>query len=233
MKSAWNKRAKHDPFYYVETKHWDGDVDAFFKLGEERAGVLLKPVLDQLAIDTTKATALDLGCGIGRFSRVLAKSFRQVLAVDVSDEMIAQAREQNSAFSNISFLPTDGLTLPVGSATVDFVWSYEVFQHMPTHKVIWQSVSEVSRVLKVGGFAYLHFRTGASRRFSIPSWALRMASLVRRRDHLTSDQTWRGAPPLDTAQLGGQCRNVGLTLLSFHEDPTHAPGTRIFALLRK
>jgi ubiquinone/menaquinone biosynthesis C-methylase UbiE len=136
MKSEWNKRAKHDPFYYVETKHWDGDIDAFFKLGEERAGVLLKPVLDQLAIDATEATALDLGCGIGRFSRVLAKSFRQVVAVDVSDEMIAQARGQNSACTNISFLPTDGLTLPIGSETVDFVWSYEVFQHMPTHKII-------------------------------------------------------------------------------------------------
>ena len=32
MRESWDRRAERDAFYYVETAHWDGDVDTFFAL---------------------------------------------------------------------------------------------------------------------------------------------------------------------------------------------------------
>ena len=45
MKDIWNQRAKKDAFYYVESAFWDGDIDKFFALGEERSQLILDPIL--------------------------------------------------------------------------------------------------------------------------------------------------------------------------------------------
>jgi tRNA/tmRNA/rRNA uracil-C5-methylase (TrmA/RlmC/RlmD family) len=93
MQENWDRRAVRDAFYYVETAHWDGDVAGFFALGEQRAQLLVDPVLAELRRLPERESALDLGCGVGRFSRAFARRFRDVLGVDVSTEMVKKARE--------------------------------------------------------------------------------------------------------------------------------------------
>lgn len=58
----------------------------------------------------------DFGCGTGPFLPRLARQFKQVVAVDFSKEMLAEARQRCKEFKNISFyqLPFDQLQeLPV------------------------------------------------------------------------------------------------------------------------
>ena len=86
MKLAWNRRARKDAFRYVETKFWDSDVDRFFALGEEHTRLLIDPILDKYMIVGTGSTAVDVGCGAGRFTRALARRFDRVIGIDVSDE---------------------------------------------------------------------------------------------------------------------------------------------------
>ena len=178
MQKGWNARAARDPFFYVETSHWNGDVDHFFERGEQTARLLIDGIQQQYNIAT--AVALDLGCGLGRFSRALANRFSSVIAVDVSNQMIDSAKQLHPwpKFKNIDFQVSDGVTLPIHDNTIDFVWSYEVLQHAPSSDVVQANVTEVGRVLRPNGLAMIHLKTGYQRpmlhtaiRF-IPQWLI-------------------------------------------------------------
>jgi SAM-dependent methyltransferase len=239
MRESWDRRAERDAFYYVETAHWDGDVDAFFALGEDRAQLLVDPVLDALPRRASESSALDLGCGVGRFSRAFAGRFAQVLGVDVSAEMIKKARELHPTdrFANLRFEAGDGVTLPAETASQDFLFSYEVFQHMPSEDVIRSNLREIARVLRPDGLALVHVKTaveGAKLRGTlvrlIPDAAVRGIKRALGRDVLVSDPSFRGAPPLPRERLAGLFADAGLSVREVREDPTHATGTRAFVV---
>jgi SAM-dependent methyltransferase len=239
MRENWDRRAERDAFYYVETAHWDGDVDAFFALGEERTHLLVDPVLAQLPRPAREATALDLGCGVGRFSRALAARFGHVLGVDVSAEMIRKARElhPNADYPNLEFEAGDGVTLPAPDGSQDFVFSYEVFQHMPSEDVIRSNLSEIARTLRSDGVALVHVKTEsdagrlrAAVARAVPDRAIRAAKRTLGRDVLVSDRSFRGAPPLRRERLPVLLREAGLELRELRDDPTHPAGTRVFVL---
>ncbi|NJO56493.1 MAG: class I SAM-dependent methyltransferase [Rhodospirillales bacterium] len=138
-----------------------------------------------------------------------------------------------------TFFAGDGVTLPVADASVDFAWSYECFQHMPSHELQVANLREIRRVLRPGGRAQIHFRTGhaypaALRWLTIPMPTRVIASMksVLGKDPLTSDPSWRGARLVSADEIRGLAHRAGLRLDRFCADPTHAPGTRLFALLR-
>ncbi|HEX7254647.1 MAG TPA: class I SAM-dependent methyltransferase [Gaiellaceae bacterium] len=238
MRESWDERARRDAFYYVETAHWDGDVDAFYALGEERTRTLVDPLLGRLARPAGDSDALDLGCGVGRFSRAFAARFRTVVGVDVSSEMVRQARELHpvDAYPNLRFEAGDGLTLPAAAGSQDFVFSYEVFQHMPSEDVIRANLREVARVLRPDGAALLHVKTepeGGSLRARgarlVPDALVRLAKRALGRDPLVSDPSFRGTA-VGRERLEGLFGGAGLTVREVREDPTHEPGTRAFVL---
>ena len=206
MREAWNERARRDAFLYVETAHWDGDVEAFFALGEERCRLLVDPVLASLPRPASESVALDLGCGVGRVSRALAGRFASVTGVDVSDEMVAKAAELHPAerYPGLRFAASDGLTIPLADASVDFAFSYEVVQHMPSHEVILSNLRELRRVLRPDGRALVHVHTSPGGRRSLkgrvagrlPEPLVRfLKTRVLRQDPLMSDASFRGSPP--------------------------------------
>lgn len=50
---------------------------------------------------------IDVGCGNGRFTRILAAHFPKVVGVDVSSHAIERAREESSGITNLSFHVAD------------------------------------------------------------------------------------------------------------------------------
>ncbi len=238
MRESWDRRAKRDAYYYVETAHWDGDVEGFFALGEERARLLVDPVLSELERPAAESSAVDLGCGVGRFSRAFSGRFKDVLGIDVSEEMVRQARDANpaDAYPNLLFEPGDGITLPARDDAHDFVFSYEVFQHMPSEDVIRSNLREVARILRPGGIALLHVKTEpeggrlkAAIAGLIPDAALQAAKRAAGRDPLVSDPSFRGTA-LKRETLGPVFAAAGLTIRDLRDDPTHDPGTRAFVV---
>jgi ubiquinone/menaquinone biosynthesis C-methylase UbiE len=57
----------------------------------------------------------------------------------------AEELHPQKEFPNVTFQATDGANLPLEANSFDFVFSYEVFQHLPSHEVIRQNLTEVAR----------------------------------------------------------------------------------------
>jgi SAM-dependent methyltransferase len=91
--------------------------------------------------------ALEIGCGTGMFAKRLAGRAHQVLALDVSPEMIRLARERSSDFTNIDFHLADicGFALP--SEGFDCVASIATLHHLPFA----ETLSRMKLALKPGG----------------------------------------------------------------------------------
>lgn len=237
MRCRWDARARRDAFHYVETTLFRGDVEGFFQLGEERVRLLLDPLLARLQLDAKQTLAVDLGCGLGRFSRAMAARFGRVLGCDVSSEMVLQARELNPARShpNLFFAATDGLSIPLGDGESGFAFSYEVFQHMPSRQVIRANLNEVARVLGADGYGFIHLHSGArTPLLSRARLGRYMPSNIRSvlgLDPLAGDATFKGTPPLSRLEIRELCAAAGLTLTELLPDPTHEPGSRVFALV--
>jgi len=240
MKTAWNRRARRDAYFYVETQFWNQDKAAFFALGEARAVTLIDPVLSAHRIGGPGAAAIDLGCGVGRFTQALGRRFGAVIGLDVSEDMVALATEAARGLPGLSFMATNGIALPLPTGSADFIWSYEVIQHMPSHDVILSNLREVARTLRPAGYALLHFRTAHAYPAALwhiarllPAPLMRALKRAAGKDPLTADASWRGASPVSKAKIRQMCKAAALTIVEFQEDPTHRPGTRIFALLRR
>lgn len=92
-------------------------------------------------------TILDLGCGTGRYSGALAQHFgAEVIAVDPSEQMLAQAR--GKAAPGVSWRQGAGEALPLEDASVDLVFMSMVFHHFNDPP---QVARECRRVLKARG----------------------------------------------------------------------------------
>jgi ubiquinone/menaquinone biosynthesis C-methylase UbiE len=240
MKKAWNERASRDAFFYVETELWDHDHDKFFALGSARAAQLIDPVLATYAIDPAGKTAVDIGCGVGRFTQALGQRFGRAIGVDVSEIMVEQATAAALKLDNLEFLAGNGIVFPCASESADFVWSYEVFQHMPSHDVVKANLREIARILRRDGHGLIHFRTAHEyptilwhvAKF-VPTSVMQQLKSVMGRDPLTADTSWRGAKPLSRAAIASFCKAAGLTPLEFRDDPTHAPGSRAFVVVKR
>ena len=91
--------------------------------------------------------ALDVGCGTGYGSAVLAQSANRVCGLDLSHEAVAFAKSNYPA-SKIEFLVSDCRQLPFASRTVESAVCFEVIEHIAEQEAL---LREVSRVLKPDG----------------------------------------------------------------------------------
>jgi GT2 family glycosyltransferase/SAM-dependent methyltransferase len=91
---------------------------------------------------------LDIACGEGYGSRILANHAAQVVGVDISDEAISHARVEYVG-AGVRFEVGSCLNIPVPDASVDVVVSFETLEHVAEHDKVLQ---EYSRVLAPGGW---------------------------------------------------------------------------------
>jgi SAM-dependent methyltransferase len=94
---------------------------------------------------------LDLGCGTGWATRLIARlvaegpvGFGQVVGLDISDEMIARAREASRDFDNILFVWSSAEKIPWEENYFDKVLSIEAFYYYPDQERV---LAEMFRVM--------------------------------------------------------------------------------------
>lgn len=90
--------------------------------------------------------ALDLGCGAGAFTAILAATCASVVGVDVAEAALRRAREAHPGL-DFRLAPLDG-DLPLADSSFDVVWASEVIEHV-SDTARW--LSEVRRVLAPRG----------------------------------------------------------------------------------
>jgi len=102
--------------------------------------------LDKLPPGTT---VLDVGCGIGGSSRILARDYGfAVTGITISPQQVKRAQELTPPGLNAQFAVDDAMALSFPDASFDVVWSIEAGPHMPDKAVF---ARELMRVLKPGG----------------------------------------------------------------------------------
>lgn len=158
MREDWNSRAREDAGYYVAFGRRDQDDAGFFATATEVINSLQWELSRVPVLQRAHWRALEIGCGPGRLMRPMARHFSEIHGVDVSDEMIARAKEKLTDIPNAFPHATDGASLTqFPDESFDFIYSYAVFQHIPAREVVYQYLREIRRVLKVGGLARLQF----------------------------------------------------------------------------
>jgi ubiquinone/menaquinone biosynthesis C-methylase UbiE len=208
MRQDWDDRARENARHYVATGQTEWTDEAFFASGE-------KAVKEDIGTDMINVCqgrdpkamrVLEIGCGAGRLTRALANLFGEVHAVDVSGEMVAQARAALADFPNAHVYQNNGCDLTViPEQEFDFAYSAIVFQHIPSREVIENYVREVNRLL----------RPGALFKFQVQGCTELQTS---------ADDTWLGVPFSDTEAVAMAWRS------NFEPRYRHGAGEQYFWL---
>ena len=115
----------------------------------------LKNILDFLPINADMKI-LDLGTGSGYLSFPIAKKYSNisVIGLDIVEKALEvnRFRAKEEQIRNISFITYNGIEFPFSDSEFDMVISRYALHHFPD---IQKSISEVSRVLKRGGFLFV------------------------------------------------------------------------------
>jgi SAM-dependent methyltransferase len=207
-RSYWDNAARTDPYWHIAT-NVDGDVERFYALGAAETDALL--ALCGIVPDEGR-TVLEVGCGAGRMTRRLAELFGQVIALDVSAEMLKRAREALADRDNVGFLQGNGTDLSgVADQSVDLVFSYITLQHVPTAEGQLGYVRETARVLRPGGQAALQVRANGLAPVALDLAGHVLHALQGRR---TLRREWRGARVSEGDLLtAARCRGARVRLL--------------------
>lgn len=119
------------------------------------AGAELDGLFGRLGADPRDGTCVEVGCGPGRMTAVLAERFDRVVAVDVSAGMLDRARETVIA-PNVDFRLVVGDRLDtVEDGIADTLVCYLVLQHLPERRTVLGYLAEFARVLSAGGGAFV------------------------------------------------------------------------------
>lgn len=99
---------------------------------------------------------LEIACGHGRVTSWLLPNCRRYTGIDLAPSCVAICRERFATSAHATFHENDGRTLPkVADSSVDFAFSWDSLVHAESDAILGY-LSELGRVLKPGGRAFLH-----------------------------------------------------------------------------
>jgi ubiquinone/menaquinone biosynthesis C-methylase UbiE len=147
-------------------------------------------LVDEVLLPTIPAggTVVEIGPGGGRWSVLLAPRSERLVLVDVAQRPLDLVAERLRDAGNVEYVLTDGSAVAgVADASVDAVWSFDVFVHIaPGDQAGY--LAEIARVLRPGGIAAIHHADGRNRGLApsrsgwrAPMTAELFASLARER----------------------------------------------------
>ncbi len=101
-------------------------------------------------------SGIDIGCGEGHNTRLLAKRGAVVKAVDISEVFIQDAKQsEQEASLGIDYQVASAVELPFAASTFDFAVGFMSFMDIPETSRL---LAEVQRVLRPGGFLQSNLR---------------------------------------------------------------------------
>ena len=228
MRADWDTRARIDASYYVAFGRPGQDYEEFLST----AGDILFTLREEYrrfapGTDTRRLTALEVGCGPGRLLVPLSEDFGEIHGVDVSGGMVELARKNLAAVPHAHVGQNSGSDLSAfGDQSIDFCYSFAVFQHIPESQVVWSYLREICRVLKTGGLMKVQVnglpqgRSPEPPRPPISGWSVRAGALtapLSRTRHIEPNtwepNTWSGVS-FSPEEIAAFCTDNNLQLLA-------------------
>jgi SAM-dependent methyltransferase len=184
---------------------WNDNADAWTTLS--RAGYdvyrdgLNTPAFLELLPDVRGLFGLDIGCGEGHNTRLLASRGARMTAIDVAASFLRHAREQERREPlGIAYHRASAIDLPFDTSSFDFAVGFMSFMGIPE---LARVLAETHRVLRPGGFLQFSiehpcFATPHRRNLRTPdgrTYALEVGDYFTRLQGEISEWTFSAAPP--------------------------------------
>jgi SAM-dependent methyltransferase len=153
MKKDWDERARENAQYYIASSRDDWQEEEFSEHGRHSVELLVADDLDLITggRPADALVALEIGCGVGRMTEHLAAIFKSVEGVDVSGEMVQRGRARLARLTNVTLTETSGADVAhLSDESIDFAFSFIVFQHVPFRDAIVGTIRDVHRALRPG-----------------------------------------------------------------------------------
>ena len=119
------------------------EPSALARRGEERAAIVLPLV-------SSPGVFVEIGARDGMVLTAIAEQGHLAIAVDIEVGVI----EPRARAAGVRFIQTDATRLCFPDESVDVVYSFATFEHLPDPDA---TFAEIARVLKKGGHAYIDF----------------------------------------------------------------------------
>jgi ubiquinone/menaquinone biosynthesis C-methylase UbiE len=236
-RSDWTQLGEADPLWAVlvrpDAKNGAWDVEEFLATGRREVDESLAK-LAAFGGATVPGRALDFGCGVGRLSQALAEGYEEVVGVDISEPMLAMARELDRSGGRCRFvLNLEPHLAQFPDDHVDLVFSSIVLQHIPPDAAM-AYLREFTRVVRAGGAMVVLLPTGTRNTVKgllfryLPHRVLRWAQ--RRLLHYPAPMRMH---TFDRAVVERMFADTGMTVIGSTDEPEHAPHwnfTRFFAV---
>ena len=132
-------------------EYWEQNADAWTFLASRGCDVyrdlVNTPAFLDLLPDVRGLRGLDIGCGDGHNTRLVAARGAVMYGIDISPTFISHARKACSG--GVVYAVASGQRLPFADAVFDFATAFMSLMDMPRPD---QALLEAARVLKPGGF---------------------------------------------------------------------------------
>ncbi len=130
-------------------KHWSRIASDFEERTTYVAGKKnVEEIQRTLSALALSGKVLELGCGNGTYTRVIAKTADSVVATDLSEDMVAAARKRLQDLPTVQVEPQDAFALTYPDATFDAVVMVNLLHVIPDRE---KAVAESRRVVKADG----------------------------------------------------------------------------------
>lgn len=135
-------------------RYWNANAEAWTKLA--RAGYdvyrdyLNTPAFFDMLPEVAGLSGLDIGCGEGHNTRLLAQRGAKMTAIDIAEMFIAHAQQTEARQPlGIDYRVASAVALPFAEKSFDFATACMSLMDIPETE---QALAEAQRVLKPGGF---------------------------------------------------------------------------------
>jgi SAM-dependent methyltransferase len=124
-----------------------------------------------------KAEGFDMGCGSGRWAKLVLPRVGFLNCIDPSTDALSVAKRNLSGYTNVRFIEATTETVPLSAGSQDFGYSLGVLHHLPDTQ---SAMDSCVKLLKPGApfLVYLYYNFENRRAWFVLIW--RVSEQVRR-----------------------------------------------------
>lgn len=139
-------------FYDDLSNNFDEEQDS------DRFKFIRKPEVDIINAffkdkDLSSSTILEIGAGTGRFSSIMAKKAKKVVAVDISSNMLSKLKEkaESNSIYNIDIIKGNFLDIDF-TKKFDYIVSFSAIEYIKDKEALFR---KISTLLKPQGYIFI------------------------------------------------------------------------------